>query len=153
MSAHFTAYLFFLFYLIILIILLSCNREVPSRPSAEPPKGTEHQGLDRAAARPLHPVPCRCLHARQGQDTLRNQGAVRGSQQGWAFDKHPWEFLGKTIRSPHGLIRGHGPGTRPTHPTHTMAHLLCPSLLCFSNPVPRVGLLPTSVKREGVLPR
>lgn len=40
----------------------------------------KHQGLDGAAARPLHPVSCCCLHTRQSQDTLRHQGSVKSSK-------------------------------------------------------------------------
>lgn len=112
-----------LLHFIVLVVLLSCNRGVPSRPSEAPVEALSTRTLTGATAVPPYPMPCCALHARQGQDTLRQQGAVKGSQKEWAFDENPEQFPGESRHSPPGpdkvgMGQGHGPPTpltlRPT---------------------------------------
>ena len=69
-----------LLHFIIFIVLLSCNREVPSRPSEAPVEVLSTRALTGATAVPPYPMPCCALHAWQGQDTLRQQGLSKQSQ-------------------------------------------------------------------------
>lgn len=89
-----------LLHFIVFVVLLSCNREVPSRPSEEPVEVLSTRALTGATAVPPYPMPCCALHAWQGQDTLRQQGAVKGSQKEWAFDENPEQFPGESHHSP-----------------------------------------------------
>ena len=70
-----------LLHFIVLVVLLSCNREVCSRHSEARVELLSTRALTGATAVPPYPMPCCALHARQGQDTLRQQGLLKAPKR------------------------------------------------------------------------
>ena len=144
-----------LLHFIIFIVLLSCNREVPSRPSEAPVEVLSTRALTGATAVPPYPMPCCALHAWQGQDTLRQQGLSKAPKRSRPLMRTLSSSQGSHVTPHQGLIKlGWARDTaRPPHSNYGPLALSFPILLFQSSTLP-LGLLPMLLKEtEAIFPR